>query len=825
MDDFKFEITPHIVKQLGEQLVSDEVTALLELIKNSYDADSSYVSIVIQTKGTYQDEELLYKSNGGYIVVQDDGFGMEKKTIIDSWLVISYSNKRAKNSKSKKTKTPQGRTPLGEKGLGRLSTQRLAKNCEILTKMKSKQGLHVAFDWSDFDNATKLSNVKIRSKKYSSKETHGTKLVLTDLKYPQTWKDSKLLSLLGKVSQIISPYKENRPFQVYFTVDGVDYKIDNYNSDVSSLAMSSFKLSVKEKKLIITGKTKLRKFLGNKQEEYNTFLDSDNGKKFFAFLNKEDKNIVKGKDNYFLSFKKTFILEKDIGGLEYIEETNNKSLKTFAHPGQFKAKILEFSFKKWGGWNVTKNSSFDRFADYKDFTQRQIGIKIFRNGFAVKPYGIDGQDWLKLRESQTGGGFYRLRPANVMGYFSIDENENFNLKDKTDREGLSTNPYSNNFFIVSNFFKEEINRYQEKIRRLYDVFLKSSKYENSGISNVQGAFDVLSQTIDESEEIIKEIDQSLEDIDTLSNQTQNLISEVDQELFNVKPEVRKKLSEIITQIDKIEISLNKHKMILSKSKKFQEVIDTIEPKIKVLEEQLFQFSELASMGLSAEAINHEFSNLSQQLNERVLYYNKLLKNKDKVDKSEIFTLLEFLRSISNSLMLQLKHSDSFLKYKRSHISTFYVGKYLSNERKYYSNRLSSAKITMEINIIDDFEVKCNRGKLTQVIDNLISNSEYWLKNKAKTKKTFKGKIKIKIDKPWLIIQDNGYGINKDIEDQIFEPFVTTKPNNEGRGLGLFISQQLLDSMACTIVLSSERNKHSRRYSFEMNLTNIVSYDK
>lgn len=45
---YHFDITPHIVKQLGEQLVSDEITALLELIKNSFDADATYVSIEIQ---------------------------------------------------------------------------------------------------------------------------------------------------------------------------------------------------------------------------------------------------------------------------------------------------------------------------------------------------------------------------------------------------------------------------------------------------------------------------------------------------------------------------------------------------------------------------------------------------------------------------------------------------------------------------------------------------------------------------------------------------------------------------------------------------------
>ena len=52
MSDVKFDINPHVIRQLGAELVSDEVTALMELIKNSYDADASYVRIVIDTEGT-----------------------------------------------------------------------------------------------------------------------------------------------------------------------------------------------------------------------------------------------------------------------------------------------------------------------------------------------------------------------------------------------------------------------------------------------------------------------------------------------------------------------------------------------------------------------------------------------------------------------------------------------------------------------------------------------------------------------------------------------------------------------------------------------------
>ena len=102
MSDIKekrFDINPHVIRQLGEELVPDEMTALVELVKNAYDADADYVKIDINTKGKYSDEPLSYPDHKGYIVVEDSGIGMNEDTIIKSWLTISYSSKRAGNQR------------------------------------------------------------------------------------------------------------------------------------------------------------------------------------------------------------------------------------------------------------------------------------------------------------------------------------------------------------------------------------------------------------------------------------------------------------------------------------------------------------------------------------------------------------------------------------------------------------------------------------------------------------------------------------------------------------------------------------------------------
>ncbi|MBK9017986.1 MAG: hypothetical protein IPM82_30270 [Saprospiraceae bacterium] len=85
--------------------------------------------------------------------------------------------------------------------------------------------------------------------------------------------------------------------------------------------------------------------------------------------------------------------------------------------------------------------------DYKTFIKNQTGVRVFRDGFGIKPFGFNQNDWLGLGKGQTSGGsFYGLRPHNVIGFVLISVYENIKLVEKTDREGFQDSPYSQNFF-------------------------------------------------------------------------------------------------------------------------------------------------------------------------------------------------------------------------------------------------------------------------------------------------------------------------------------------------------------------------------------------
>lgn len=813
--DYHFDITPHIVKQLGEQLVSDEITALLELVKNSYDADANYVSIEINTTGTYLKDDLFYKDHKGYIVVEDDGFGMNEETIMKSWLVISYSQKR--KFKADKKTTPKGRTPLGDKGLGRLSTQRLADICEIYTNEILKTGTHIAFNWKDFDKEETLSKVKVKSKSFAPIGKNGTTLVLSDIKNLEVWKGKNLEKFKGQMSQVISPYKENRPFEVFIKINGVTVDIEESNKDLRDLAISRFNFDFDGSKLSVYGKTKLSKFIGQKPEEYRNYIEADSGKKFLEFIKRKHKDLETYSDEkFFFGFEKHFEFSKDIGGLEIFDGQR-------ANPGAFNGVIDEFTLDNWISEDERLRNIFDEISNYKTFVKSQIGVKIYRNGIAVIPYGLDDNDWLNLKESQTKTSFYDLRPNNVIGYFSIDEGVNYKLKDKTDRSGLDNNAYKRNFFVLAYFIRDEVNRYQRKIRKTYNEFLKIYKTENSGIKTTTEAFRTINQLGKESKETIAETKIASGILDSTVKQEEKEIKQLENNpLFSTESDKKTltKSKNLLEKLKSIQITLLKLEKVISKTEKLNEVIDILEPKLQTLEEQLDNFTELAGLGLTVEAVSHEFASIADRLAEKSSFYSSKLEN-DKLSQKDIYILMEYIETTVNGLKVQLRHLDPALKYHREKKAIISFSEFFKQESDYYSSRFNKSKISFEIIINDDFSIKANQGKLTQIIDNIFNNSEYWLKRKKENETNYNPVLNVKIEEPWIYIYDNGYGISKAIENHIFEPFVTTKPKGEGRGLGLFIVQQLVDSFGCSIALEPTTNDEGRKYIFALNFSNII----
>lgn len=814
-----FDINPHVVKQLGEELVTDEITALMELVKNAYDADASYVYVEIDTVNQYQGASLFYPDHKGYIVIEDDGDGMDYEIIRNSWMVISTSSKR--DSKAYKTKTKKGRAPLGEKGLGRLSTQRLAHCFEVFTKKENADHqIHVGFDWRDFEGNEKLSEVPVLFEEIKSKH-QGTQLILSNIKDTEAWKGKNLEAFKGHISQMISPYQDNKPFEVFLKINGQNIDLVEENTALRDIALSRFTFELNDNNLSIDGKIRPEKLIGNKPDEYYKFIDVDRGKKFINYLlkKKNDFNLQEiNEGRFFLSFRKEFNLNLDLHDrLEYLDGE-------IANPGKFTGEINDFSFHKSLNQDEKIQSAFDSFSNYREFAEQQIGVKLYRNGFAIQPYGLNGNDWLRLREAQTSGSsFYLLRPSNVIGYFAIDEYENSKLKEKTDREGLVSNSYSKNFESIALFIRDQCNSFIEFVRRSYNEFLEAYASENNKIKTISQSFNALNQSIQKTKSVVETTKTTQRIIGNTREQVKNEASRIKKSpLFTNETEKKyaEEFQKISIELEKAEKTLNDIVPIMEQVESLDEAVILLKTKIETLDEQLNNFSELAGLGLTSETVSHEFKNISDQLAEKTNFY-KLKLEKGALTNSDIYVLFEYIHSTVKGLRVQLRHLDPALKYVRDKKDNFTASEYFTSQEEYFSNRFKRNGIEFNLKIIDDFEVEMNRGIFTQVTDNIILNSEYWLKDRRRIEPDFKPQITIAIQKPWIDIFDNGFGVSTNVQESLFEPFVTMKPKSTGRGLGLFIVQQLLDSIGCTIALAPELNENKRKHKFTINLSNVL----
>jgi signal transduction histidine kinase len=820
MKDPKFDINPHVIRQLGAELVTDHTTALMELVKNSYDADADYVKITINTKDILDDQNLFYPNKKGYIIVEDNGFGMDEDTIINSWLVISFSNKRAVDGV--KPKTPKGRTPLGDKGLGRLSTQRLAQICEIYTKKEGEQAFHVGFDWNTFDTAKKLQDVTVKHDETYLKQPHGTKLVLTGINDEDYWRGKNLEAFKSSICKLISPYKELRPFNVYLTIDGENIDVIQEMGKLNQLSTSEVVFQYEDGLMKFDFNIRLRKLTGTKNKEFEERILPDGGKRFLEFFfndKKRSSSFKLAERNYWLNVHQEFRLS-ELVNVSVFEDHN------VADPGNFFGQIQEFSFSYYtqnSDWWTQLYSNFD---EYKTFIQNQVGIRIYRNGFSVKPYGIsDGDDWLNLGKGQTSNSsFYGFRPYNVIGFIAIDEAINKNLKDKTDREGFIDNEYYRNFYTLVTEVVSRVNQEMENLRRSYVDFLKSFASENTKIKTIKEAFDTISEQAEKGKKIASSYTQTQTRLNSAQQQIKKVLENSKTDLFEQSTDSAtiQALQDISKLLEESKQVLEEANTVLNDSKYLEEACGLIQPKLELLEEQLADFSELASLGLISEMVSHDLGGIANRLLGKSTELEQKLKSNEGVDVNQIYSVIDFIKMTVASLKSQMKHLDSSMKYTREKKETFKVGEMLKEEEMaYYQNKPNCSHIDFRCIVENDFAVTMNKGKFIQVMDNLINNSIYWL-NAYQNKISGKPTISIRVDNPWVYIEDNGLGVDPTIEEGLFEPFATRKPKGEGRGLGLFIVRQLLDNVGCEIFLDPIRNEYKRRYRFSINLFNVIT---
>lgn len=400
MGNLHFKTNVQIKSIIGKDLINDDNIAILELVKNSFDADAKRVDISFCNLKNNDDQENTndsYTEHTSRLIIRDDGIGMNLEDIENKWLNIAYSEKK-NNSRQ------HNRMMAGAKGVGRFSCDRLGHYLNLYTRKDGEQCILLKIDWKEFeidDQGKEVQSINLeydivndeylRQKGFAS-FNHGVILEIIKLRSNWVrvengkWITEKLTGLKKYLEKLINPNQafEKNDFGIYLNADEFVQENDS--------------------------KSQSEKFIGKIE---NTIFQK-------------------------LDFKTTSIECKSIeGGKQILTTLKDKGETIFwiKEISDYYPKIKDFKISLY---------YLNTYA--KAFFTKQTGIRsvaygsvfLFLNGFRIPPYGEEGDDWLKLEQRRTQGYARFISARDLVGQIEIlDTNDSFKIV--SSREGLVKN--------------------------------------------------------------------------------------------------------------------------------------------------------------------------------------------------------------------------------------------------------------------------------------------------------------------------------------------------------------------------------------------------
>jgi signal transduction histidine kinase len=411
-----FRPRARIIKIIGQELISNDVIALVELIKNSYDADAEKIEIHLN--------DIL--DDQGEIIVKDFGTGMTYEKIINVWLEPATPDKKSKGGQT--FSLCYKRRFLGEKGIGRFAVHRLGEKIVLITRAKINCSelldyeTKITIDWSDFTEEKYLSEIPVSISKINRPETFvdtsGTLIRITGI---HPWKNLKSVTdaaiKIKSLESPITPKKVQLHESSKFSSDpGFTVQLQSNRPDVNKAINE-----VKSLKDLLD--TAFYKFSGIIDEFGNLVYE-------YSFDRPDLPDMKRGPK----------LLEEFLPAInpEWFEE---HPLNSLTSPGQF-----EVNFYAWDLETATLRIA--GLADYyRNIIKPNAGIRIYRDNFRVWPYGEPDDDWLGLDLKRLNTPKERSVSRNqVFGVVHISSITNGNLKDQSNREGLIINEHYEQFF-------------------------------------------------------------------------------------------------------------------------------------------------------------------------------------------------------------------------------------------------------------------------------------------------------------------------------------------------------------------------------------------
>ena len=669
-----------IVELLGIQNFTSAESAILELVKNAYDAKALTLYL------NFTDSELE---------IIDDGFGMNESDIKQHWMHIGKSDKQYEVIDEKNNK----RIQAGSKGVGRFALSRLGKNIELYSKRDGFEAVVWKTDWA-----------KATVEKFEGVCVRGTKIKIGYLREKWT---KKRIDNLCKYLEVT--YHDDS-MEIYVTYEDEKHLIPaHFNVPRPGINCKSSIVLEYEKGAL------------------NTHISSDEFKD-------EAEEYCKGINLHTFDVSTNVTAElkhSEIGSFlgEELEEKLNQL-------GKFTANFY---------FNVVSSlADGDKFLYKCTSTPESIeyGIILYRNAFSIASY--DGtKDWLGLgrrsRKSPAAAshptGAWRVRENQLAGFVSIDKQENANLQDLTNRQGLDESEYYQLFVEIILLGIAEFERYRQTIIRKINAKNYAPKDESKT-------------------PVIDKVVKAPLSIKTLS----------DVEAKQLAKEIK------VTKKDEKE------------SKKSREETEArYKYDVRIL-------NVLATTGLKASSIAHEMKNdlsivsgwyekIVDALKEYGMWEELTSEENTQVAFKNVPQLLEDNQEVSKKLIIFMKTMLEEVEKKQFELSSQNIYDRVKKIKDIWERDYAWANIALNIDQMIEFQI--SEDILQVIFDNLILNS---VQQNEKRKHI---NIIIRAFKQGDLLQfeyyDDGVGLDEKYKSnpfKILEVHETTRKN--GHGLGMWI---------------------------------------
>jgi len=705
----QFKVSSELKNIIGKDLITDDFSAIFELVKNSFDAHATYVEICFDD---------IKKNGVGSITITDNGKGMNYEDIINKWLFVAYSAKKdGTEDNDYRYKIKGKRYYAGAKGIGRFSCDKLGKKLLLVSTKDERNSTteEVLIDWELFEQDAKENFIDINVKHRTLDRNpllydKGTVLKIYELRDDPPWTRQKILKLKSALAKLINPFESTNERKFKIVINAPEF-----------LEEDKHQKSAKDK---VNGVVK------------NNILD---------ILKLKTTKIV----SRISSDSQHIITELSNNGewIYRIEEINT------SYPLLHEI-LIELYFL-----NRKSKNNFTRLMGLRPTEYGSVFL--YKNGIRIYPFGEPGEDTLSLdaRRAKRMGNY--VGTNDLIGRIEIS-GENTEFQEASSRgSGLIQN---SSYKELKDFFIEKVITKLESFRRhIVKYGIELDDVNESDNEEILKIVKLISDLNGQDENVRVQFNENI--IDILDN-TQRSNENAMMTLKNIERIAERTDNEkLFSEIKKIEIKLKDAvKEAGESSRRILEMEREVSEKetqnlfLKSIKSQ--EFEELVSLmhhiGISSGIINKKIKILTYKLEKKIKISN------DELSKSLADINFENQKILSISRFATKANFKVNAEKQRLDLVMF-IKEYIENVAKIYLDKIIISINNPEIEFITTFRPL----EMIILLDNLISNSK-----KADSEK-INITLKISNEVLFIEFQDDGIGISDKSTNRIFDFGYTT----------------------------------------------------